>query len=85
MFDVNALSLADIAKIEELSNQPISAIGDEDKPKGKALAALAFIVGRKSNPAMTWNDAMGLTMEEATAILGLGDDEDVDLEDESGN
>lgn len=71
MIDVTRLTLGEVAKIEELSGQPISAIGDDDKPKGLALAALAFIAKRRENPSFSWNEAQQLTFDEAQAVLGI--------------
>lgn len=72
MLDVNKLTLGEVAKVEELSGYPISAIGDDDKPKGLALAALAFVAKRRQDPKFSWNDAQGLTFDEANEILGFG-------------
>lgn len=78
MLDVNKLTLGEVAKVEELSGHPISAIGDEDKPKGLALAALAFVAKRRQDPKFSWNDAQGLTFDEANEILGFGQDDQED-------
>lgn len=71
MFDINRLTLGEVAKIEELSGMPISEIGNDDKPKGLALAALAFVAKRRQDPKFSWNDAQSLTFDEANEILGL--------------
>lgn len=76
MIDINSLTLGEVAKVEDLSGLPISAFGNEDKPKGLALAALAFVWKRRSEPTFTWNDAQGLTLDDANTILGIEDDED---------
>lgn len=82
MIDINALTLGEISKIEELSGSPITLLGEDETPKGAMLAALVFITKRRSGePTYTWNDAQGVTLDEANAILGLDDaegDEDVD-------
>lgn len=82
MIDINKLTLGEVAKIEELSGMPISAIGDEDRPKGLAMAALAFIAKRREDPSFSWNAAQNLGLEEANAILGIGtpagDEEEAD-------
>ena len=72
MLDVNKLTLGEVAKIEELSGMPITEIGDDDKPKGLALAALAFVAKRRQDPKYSWNDAQSLNFDEANEILGLG-------------
>lgn len=82
--DVNTLTLGEVARFEDLSGQSISQLGDESVPKGKALAALAFLVKRRQElaagekPSFTWNQAQELTIAEANALLGLGDDEPAD-------
>lgn len=75
MIDINKLTLGEVAKIEELSGQPISAIGNDDAPKGLALAALAFVAKRREDSSFSWNAAQGLTFDEAQTILGLGETE----------
>lgn len=74
--NVERLTLGEVAKIEELSGQPISAIGEDDKPKGLALAAMAFVAKRREDPKFTWNAAQNLTFDEANEILGLTEGED---------
>lgn len=74
--DINRLTLGEVAKIEELSGQPITAIGDDERPKGLALAALAFVAKRREDPKFSWNAAQELTFDEANTILGLGGDEE---------
>lgn len=73
---INSLTLGEVAKVEELSGQPISAVGDEDSPKGLALAALSFVFKRREDPKFTWNAAQSLTLVEAQEILGIADQED---------
>lgn len=76
--DLQKLTLGEVAKVEELSGQPISAIGDEDKPKGLAMAALAFVAKRREDPKFSWNAAQELTFDDAQAILGLTEDADAE-------
>lgn len=85
MLDISKLTLGEVAKIEELSGQSIAAIGEENSPKGKTLAAMAFVAKRREQLAagetatFTWNEALGLTFEEANALIGINaDDEDQD-------
>lgn len=79
MIDISTLTLGEVAKIEDLSGMPISAIADDDAPKGNALAALAMIVKRRSGePAFTWNQAQALTFTEVNDLLGLDEDAEDD-------
>lgn len=71
--DVSQLTLGEVAKVEELSGLSISAIADDDKPKGLALAALAFVARRRVEPGFAWNDALDLTFADAQQILGLSE------------
>lgn len=75
--DINNLTLGEVATIEDLSGQGIAAFANDEKPKGLALAAFAFVIKRRTAPEFLWNDALGLTFDEAHEILGIGgDDED---------
>lgn len=73
--DIQRLTLGEVAKIEELSGQSITSIGDDIQPKGNALAAMAFVAKRREDKKFSWNDAQSLTFEEANAILGLTEDD----------
>jgi hypothetical protein len=76
VFDVNTLTLGEIAKVEQLSGQPIVSIGDQAAPKGAALAALAMVIKRRTgDPRFSWDAAQNLTMAEAMEIVGLDDDD----------
>lgn len=73
--DISKLTLGEVAKVEELSGQSMRNFGDDTQPMGKMLAALAFVARRRTDPAFSWNDALGLEMDEAMTIAGLNDDE----------
>lgn len=84
MIDISTLTLGEVAKIEDLSGLPISAIGDEDKPKGNALAAIALILKRRDGePGFTWNQAQALTFDEVQTLMGTtGTEDEEDAEDD---
>lgn len=73
--NIESLTLGEVAKVEELSGLPISAIGEDDKPKGLALAALAFVAKRREDPKFSWNAAQSLNLDEAQKLLGLDEEE----------
>lgn len=77
------LVLGEIAKVEELSGLPASQWG-EDAPRGKFLAALVFVYKRREDKTFTWNDALGLDFEEASAYLESQGFNAEDDEDEGG-
>jgi hypothetical protein len=72
--NINTLTLGEVAKVEELSGLSFSAIADDQKPKGLALAALAFVAKRRSEPKFTWNEAQQLTMADLSDLISMGDE-----------
>ena len=74
-FNINKLTLGEIAKVEELSSLSISTVTNDTAPKGFLLAALAFVTKKRHDPTFLWNDALGLSVDEANSILGLNDEE----------
>ena len=58
--DVNDLTIAEVVEIEERTGLPLDALGQSDKPKGKMLQALAYIVKRREDPDFTWEMAGAL-------------------------
>lgn len=86
-FDITAMTLGEIDRVETLSGLSVSAMDNDDKPKGKLLAALAFVAKRRAQlaageaPSFTWNDCLALSMDEANELLGFNAPEDADDED----
>jgi hypothetical protein len=58
--DINDLTIAEVVEIEERTGLPLDALGQVDKPKGKMLQALAYIVKRREDPDFTWEMAGAL-------------------------
>lgn len=80
MFDYSTLTLGEVAFIEDLSGLSIGSIGDEEMPKGKALAAIATVLKRRSGfPDFKFNDALNLTMAEINELMGIDEEEDEEL------
>lgn len=83
---IDKLTLGEIDKVESLAGVSISQLGEDGTPKGKMLAALAFVAKRREEmgaglpPKFSWNDALELTIDEANALIGLGEDESEDDE-----
>lgn len=75
-FDFESLTLGEVSTIEDLSGMSIGSIADEGAPKGKAFAAIVMIMKRRNgDPGFTFNQALGVPLSEANALLG-GDDAD---------
>lgn len=82
MIDLSALTLGEVALIEDLSGRSISDIGNEDAPKGKALAAIALIAKRRNgDPTFTWNQAQALTLPEVNDLLGVNEEVEEDSDE----
>lgn len=74
--NVERLTLGEVSKVEELGKAPITHLGNEDKPQGLLMAALAFVIKRREDPSFTFNDAMNLTMDDIEAITGSDEESD---------
>lgn len=72
--DIKNLTLGEVSKIEELSGLPLAALGEDDKPKGKLMAALALVIKRREDPKFTLEMANQLTMDDITALMTTGDE-----------
>ena len=55
--DISDLTIAEVVLIEDKTGLPLDALGDADKPKGRMLQALAYIVKKRQDPAYTWEQA----------------------------
>ena len=80
MFDINDLRLSEVADIERLSGQPLSAIGNNDMPKGKLLQSIVYVVKRREDPKFKFEQAGEVSMLEATTLIA-GDEDDDDKSD----
>jgi hypothetical protein len=81
MIDIKSLTLGEIDFFETTTGMAIDAFGDGERPKGKALAVMVYLFKKRHDSKFTLNDAMDLSIAEATDFLGLGDDVDPDSEE----
>lgn len=88
MLDISTLTIGEIAKIEDLSGQAVSALENDETPKGLLLGALVFVFKRRGrtpeepgDPTFKWNQALATPLTEAQEYLGIGDDEDGDVDE----
>lgn len=72
--NVNKLTLGEIAKVEELAGTGIASFGDDTAPKGKLMAALAFIIKKRTDKDFTFAQALELTEDDLTDLLGVEED-----------
>lgn len=79
--DLENLTLGEVATIEDLSGLPLAAFADDNKPKGKAIAALVFVQSRRLAEPKDFPTCLAMNVTEATAYVGLDDDEETDAGD----
>ena len=72
--DINDLTIAEVGEIEDLTGMPLDALGQDDKPKGRMLQALAYITKKKENPEFTFEDAGKLKITTASSKPDPTDD-----------
>lgn len=72
MFDINSLTVGDMADVERISGVSLTAMGDSDAPKAGLFMALAYVARRREDPAFTLDDAKAMTINEIGEILGTG-------------
>lgn len=71
-FDLEKLTLGEIAKLEDLSGLPMAKFADmENNPQGKVMAAMVFVAERRKGNAISWPDCLALGMEDAMDRLGM--------------
>lgn len=62
--DANALTLADVEAVEEVTGQPLAVIFSGDSLTAKALSALVWVTQRRVDPAFTLDDARALRLSD---------------------
>ena len=73
--DITNLTLGEVATVEELSGRSLSTLGDESAPKGKLMAALAYVITKRDDPKYTMRQAEGLTMEDVNKLFTADKDD----------
>lgn len=71
--DLAELTVGEIETIEEVIDGPIDKAFADDKPKGRALRALGYVLKRRDNPEFTLEDAGDLRIrlrEDPTTAAG---------------
>lgn len=70
---VSRLTLGEVAAVEELSGLSMTEIGEPGVPLGKFMAAVAYVIRKRTDPEFTFADALNLRMDdldELTAVAG---------------
>lgn len=67
--DIQNLTLGEIATVERLSGRALADLAEENLPKGELLAALAFVIKKRSDSSYTFEQAQNLTMHDINELL----------------
>jgi len=68
--NIEDITLAEMAEIEKIADAPISWLSEDDKPKGKLLHALNFVMKKRENPSITMEEAGKTPIAEVMKQLG---------------
>lgn len=68
--DIKSLTLGEVAKAEELAGAPLGWLGDDNKPQGKLMAAVAFVIKRREDNKFTFAQALDMTFDDLDSIIG---------------
>ena len=66
---IGSLTLRELLEVEEAAKVKLGAL-DPKRMGARELAAIAWVLRRREEPAFTWDDALSLTMSEVNAIIG---------------
>lgn len=64
----DSLTIGEVTTLEDISGLPLAQI-DEDKPLGRVLKALVYIMSNRTDHPLTLEEIDALPMEEANRII----------------
>jgi hypothetical protein len=72
--DFDSFTLGEIVELEDLSGVPVSQFADETRPRGRMMAALAYIIRKREDSTFTFTDALNLKANELAEFNGEDDE-----------
>lgn len=63
--DIKDLKMKELAEVEKLSGLTMD---EWEHPTAKLTMAIALVVGRKTNPKLTWEMVEDMTIDEMTSL-----------------
>lgn len=69
MFDINKLTMGEVASVERIGNAAITSFGSDTQPQGELMTGLAFVIKRRQDPSWTLAQAQALTLGETMDIV----------------
>jgi hypothetical protein len=71
---IDGLTLDEIELVENLAGRPIETVMNEDAPKGRTLKALVFVIQKRTNPEVKFEDVGRMSLTETMEVVnGLAD------------
>lgn len=67
---IDDITLAEMAEVEKLAEAPVAWLSDDNKPKGKLLQALNFVLTKRDNPSFTMDEAGKTPISKIYELLG---------------
>lgn len=68
--NIEDMTLAEMAEVEKIADAPISWLSEDDKPKGRLLHALNFVMMKRSNASVTMEQAGKTPIAEIMKQIG---------------
>lgn len=83
---LDSLTAGETAMAERKAAQSITTLGSENFPQAGLLGALGWVLARRSEPSLTYDQYMASrTLVQITEELALTDDDEVDEGKDSGS
>lgn len=66
---MKAMTIGELAKVEELSGLSAAQFEDQESPKALMLAAMAYVIMKREDPKVKFTDVCDMGMEEVNTIV----------------
>ena len=70
---ISRLTLGEVAAVEELSGLAMTDIGEPGVPMAKFMAAVAYVIRKRTNPDFTFADALNLRMDDLDELTAVAE------------
>jgi len=68
--NIEDMTLAEMAEVEKIADAPISWLSEDDKPKGRLLHALNFVMMKRLKESVTMEEAGKTPIAEIMKQIG---------------
>ncbi len=67
--NIEDMTLAEMSEIEKIADAPIAWLSEDEKPKGRLLHALNYVMKKRENPSIKMEEAGKTPLSEIMTIL----------------